>query len=269
MKRTFLTGFIFVMMFSMVFLTPQLSFAKSSLQEGLWDFDYVGIIVSDNELRVGQEMEIQIPVFNTGQESGSVLVSITLQDSLKNNFYGETKIFDIPPNSKDYPSAKFYFIPEVSGEHSVNVVIHTPDAAHIFDASPSGLFLNALEMGQTADIPRVAIVKLDSQPISAVENIPQEIAAQAVLSPVGSEPTVNYDQSRIVQLENELASVKNELFNVKKDMNIKSVDDTLMLFLVLGVIITIGTYLIYKNRKSVKAVLSLLVNHYKQPIPAK
>jgi hypothetical protein len=188
---------------------------------------------------------------------------------LNNNFYGETKIFDIPPNSRDYPSAKFYFVPEVSGEHSVNVVIHTPDAAHIFDSSPSGLFLNALEMGQTADLPRVAIVKLDSQPAPVVENIPKEISAQAALAPVDLAPVVNYDPSRIAQLENELASVKNELANVKKDMNIKSVDSNLMLFLLLGGIIAVGAYFLYKNRKSVKAVMALLVNHYKQPIPAK
>lgn len=269
MKQTIIIGFIFTILISSTLFSSQYSFAENSLQEGLWDFDYVGIIVSDNVLRVGQEMEIQIPVFNTGQEPGSVLVSITLQDSLKNSYYGESKIFDIPPNSKDYPSAKFYFMPEISGEHLVNVVIHTPDAAHIFDASPSGLFLNALEIGQINDIPGVTIIKLDSEPTSVVENIPKAISAQAALSPVESAPLVNYDESRMTQLENELTSVKNDLVNVKKDMNIKSFDNTLMVFLVLGGIFAVVFYILYKNRNAAKAVLSLLVNHYKQPIPAK
>ena len=269
MKQRILVACLSAIFVSMLFFNPQSSFATNSLQDGLWDFNYVGIIVSDNQLKVGQEMEIQIPVFNTGKESGSVLVSITLQDSSGSDYYGEKKIFDIPPNSKDYPSAKFNFTPEKSGEHTVNVVIHTPDAAHVFDSSPVGLFLNALEIGQTDDVPGVEIMKLNSEPTQKIENIPKEISAEASLSPVSSEIVINPDQSKIIQLENELEFVKSELVNIKKDMTIKSVDNNILLFILLGGMIVLGTYFIYKHRKSIKAVLVMVVDYYKQPIPAK
>ena len=269
MKKTTFAACVFGILLSSILFSPQQSFAVNSLQDGLWDFDYVGIIVSDNQLTVGQEMEIQIPVFNTGQEAGSVLVSINLQDSSGARYYGETKIFDIPPLSKDYPSAKFYFVPEIPGQHSVNVVIHTPDAAHVFDTSPSGLFLNALDVGQTNDQPGVAITKLIAEPSTVVENIPQQISAQAAPSPVSSPPVVNVDSSKISQLESELATVKSELVNIKKDMAIKSVDNNILLFIIVGSAVALAAYLSYKNRKAIKAVMTLLVDHYKQPIPAK
>jgi len=269
MKQIALVACLIAVLLSPIILPPQLSFAKNSLQDGLWDFNYVGIIVSDNQLRVGENMEIQVPVFNTGMESGSVLVSITLQDSSGSNYYGEKKIFDIPPNSKDNPSAKFYFIPEVSGQHSVNVVIHTPDAAHIFDSSPSGLFLNALEIGQTDDLPGVEITKLNSERAPVIENIPKEIAAEATYSTTTNEIVTNDDQSKIVQLENELESVKNELVNIKKDMNLKSGNNDLILFLIMVGLGMIVLYFVYKNRKSIKATLILLVEYYREPIPVK
>lgn len=269
MKQMFIFACLSTILLSTLFLSTPQSFATNSLQDGLWNFDYVGIIVSDNQLRVGQEMEIQIPVFNTGTESGSVLVSITLQDITGAKYYAETKIFDIPPNSKDYPSGKFYFVPEISGKHSVNVVIHTPDAAHIFDSSPNGLFLNALEVGQTDDIPGVTIIKLDSEPSSVAENIPKQILAEAVSFSAPSTPVENIDQSKFLQLESELASVKSEVINIKKDMLIKSVDNFILFFILLVCMFIGGAYLIYKNRHSIKAVMILLIDYYKQPIPVK
>lgn len=249
----------------------QVSFAENSLQDGMWDFDFAGLILSDYNIAKENQLDIIVPIYNTGTEAGSVLVTSMITGPNGEKYYGETKVFDIIPNLENNNFAKFSFTPINSGTYNINTTIQTPDAAHVFDSSKQSFMLKIYETN--ADIPvlsSVDILPVESsiqqvpvivKPVipqdQIAENIPKDLSVEAYI-----EPEIVYDTSNQMNSD-ELIQLKTDIQDLKKSINIF---ELLLFGIVLIIIGGIGIIVLFKKKEKIKNGMNKVYNYYKEPI---
>lgn len=262
----------FMISILLISFPTQAVFAVNTLQDGMWDFDFAGLILSDTKFVKGNQLDIIVPIYNTGTEAGSVLVTSMITGPNAEKYYGEIKVFDIIPNLQNNNFAKFSFIPINSGTYSIDTAIQTPDAAHIFDSSKQSFVVKIYDI--EADIPEInsvdilpvestiqqAPVVIESvlEPtVKQIADIPKDLSVEAYI-----EPEIVYDTSNQVD-SNELSQLKIDIQELKKSINIFEI---LLIVIIIITVVSLGIIFPSKKRRSIKNSMKYIYNYYKKPV---